>query len=113
MIYIIYYYIDLSLLEIDPLYWLIYLKAETDYWKLFFSPYKWSKDSVHQVCLAFFWHKIRKINIGDWLPFINVQMDTAMCIRPNASKTKQLEHEQESQNEMHAYWYNIDTNNQS
>ena len=40
-------------------------------------------------------------------------MDTAMCIRPNASKTKQLEHKQESQNEMHAYWYNIDTNNQS
>ena len=35
-------------------FWLKGWKAESNYWTWFFSQYKWSKDGVHQVCLAFF-----------------------------------------------------------
>ena len=59
---------------------------------------------------SFFWHNIRKISIGKWLPFINLQMNTAHVYQTecfqNSLNTK-------SENEIHAYWYNIDTNNQS
>ena len=35
-------------------FWLKGWKAESNYWTWFFSQYKWLKDGVHQVCLAFF-----------------------------------------------------------
>ena len=35
-------------------FWLKDWKAESNYWTWFFSQYKWTKDGVYQVCLAFF-----------------------------------------------------------
>ena len=55
---------------------------------------------------SFLWHTIRKISIGNWLPFINLQMDTAHVYQ-NVSKTAWTQ--TKSENEMHAYWYNIET----
>ena len=91
-------------------FWLRHWKTESDYWTWFFSQYKWSKDGVHQVCLAFFWHNIRKISIGNWLPFINLQMDTSHVYQTKCFQNKTDWTHTKSENEMHAYWYNIDAN---
>ena len=62
---------------------------------------------------SFLWDNIRKISIGNWLPFISLQMCTAHVYQTECFQNKTAWTQTMSENEMHAYWYNLNTNNQS
>ena len=93
-------------------YWLKDWKAESNYWTWFFSQYKWFR-AVTSGLFSFLWHNIRKISIGNWLPFINLQMDTAHVYQTECFQNKTAWTQTKSANEMYAYWHNLNTNNQS
>ena len=57
--------------------------------------------------LSFLWHNLRKTSIGNWLPLMNLQMDTACVYQTEYFKNKTAWTQTNSENEMHAYWYNI------